>query len=116
MNHHKSIRKWRMTFIFSLVFAIPTVIIAFVPVEWWTLTPGLTGKEVVLFLLSSIVQVSAASTLKSPKSVFSTSDVKAKWEGMHIHMYSVVRTWPMVIPKLLDYFSFSLARENCMYQ
>jgi hypothetical protein len=47
-----------MTFIFSLVFAIPTVIIAFVPVEFLPITPGLTAKEVILFLLSSFIQVS----------------------------------------------------------
>ena len=64
VNHHKSLRKWRMTFIFSLVFAIPTVIIAFVPVEFLPITAGLTTKEVLLFLLSSFVQVSAASVLK----------------------------------------------------
>ena len=49
-----------MTFIFSLVFAIPTVIIAFVPVEFLPITPGLTAKEVILFLLSSFIQVRAA--------------------------------------------------------
>ena len=58
VNHSKSIRKWKWTFVFSLVFAIPTIIIAFIPVEWATIVPGLTAKEPVLFLLSTIVQVS----------------------------------------------------------
>ena len=84
MNHHKSIRKWRMTFIFSLVFAIPTVIIAFVPVEFLPITPGLTAKEVILFLLSSFIQVSAASMLK----IFEGMMGGMVWQkacGLHIH-------------------------------
>ena len=61
VSHRKSIRKWKLTFVFSLVFAIPTVIIAFVPVNWVLITPGLTAKEIVLFFLSTIVQVGGAS-------------------------------------------------------
>ena len=61
INHSKSIRKWKWTFIFSVVFAIPTFIIAFIPVEWVTIVPGLTAKELVLFALSTTVQVSGVS-------------------------------------------------------
>lgn len=60
MSHKKSIRKWKLTFIFSLVFAIPTVVIAFIPVEWIVISPGFTAKEIILFVLSSIVQVGNA--------------------------------------------------------
>ena len=58
LKHNRTIKKWRTTFIFSLMFAIPTVIIAFVPYGWKDIVPGLTAKEVVLFLLSTIIQAS----------------------------------------------------------
>ena len=57
MSHSKSIKKWRNTFIFSLVFAIPTVLIAFLPIEWLFIIPGLTVRDVLLFLLSTTIQV-----------------------------------------------------------
>ena len=46
-----------MTFLFSLIFAIPTVIVAFAPIEWGEIIPGLTARDVVLFLLATIIQV-----------------------------------------------------------
>ncbi len=57
LSHSRSIRKWRNTFVFSLVFAIPTLLFAFMPITWPVIVPGLTVKEVLLFTLSSIIQV-----------------------------------------------------------
>ena len=61
INHSRTIRKWRTTFLLSLLLAVPTVIIAFVPFDWVIITPGLSAKELVLFLLSTIIQVSLLS-------------------------------------------------------
>ena len=57
ISHSRTIRKWKVTFLFSLIFAIPTVIVAFAPVDWSEIVPGLTPRDVVLFLLSTIIQV-----------------------------------------------------------
>ncbi|XP_064404796.1 copper-transporting ATPase 1-like isoform X4 [Halichondria panicea] len=57
LSDSRTLRKWRNTFIFSLVFAIPTVIVAFMPIEWPVIAPGLNLREVLLFTLASIIQV-----------------------------------------------------------
>ncbi len=57
LSHSRSIRKWRNTFIFSLVFGVPTMIVAFMPITWPIITPGLNARDVILFTLASIIQV-----------------------------------------------------------
>ncbi len=57
LSDSRTLRKWRNTFIFSLVFAIPTIIVAFMPIEWPVIAPGLNLREVLLFTLASIIQV-----------------------------------------------------------
>ncbi len=64
LSHSRSIRKWRNTFVFSLVFAIPTLLFAFMPITWPVIVPGLTVKEVLLFTLSSIIQVNSHISIK----------------------------------------------------
>ncbi len=57
LSDNRSLRRWRNTFIFSLVFGVPTVIIAFMSIEWPVIVPGLNLREVLLFSLASIIQV-----------------------------------------------------------
>ncbi len=57
LSDNRSLRRWYITFFFSLVFGIPTIIIAFTSVEWPVLTPGLNLREVLLLTLASIIQV-----------------------------------------------------------
>jgi hypothetical protein len=61
INHRKAIVKWALTFGFSLIFGIPTAIIAFIPVGWHEITPGLTDQDLILFGLATMVQVSGPS-------------------------------------------------------
>ncbi len=57
ISHRRAIRKWMLTFLFSLIFAIPTFIVALIPVQWYVIIPGLTVRDIILFTLSSFVQV-----------------------------------------------------------
>ncbi len=65
LSHSRDIRKWRNTFVFSLVFAIPTLLIAFMPVQWPVIVPGLTVRDVILFTLSSTIQVNGLIYFKT---------------------------------------------------
>ena len=57
-----AIHKWRRTFIISLLFAVPTIILAFIPsVPWPEVVPGVSVRDVVLFLMSTLVQVGVVS-------------------------------------------------------
>ena len=58
INHARTIRRWKATFLFSLIFGVPTILISFAPMDYGSILPGLTIKELVLFILSTIVQVS----------------------------------------------------------
>jgi len=49
------------------VFAIPTVIVAFAPIDWKQIICGLTPKDVVLFLLSTLIQVCVVGRRKKGK-------------------------------------------------
>ena len=57
INHRKTIIKWALTFGFSLIFGIPTAVVAFIPAGWKEITPGLSNKELILFALATAVQV-----------------------------------------------------------
>ena len=61
INHRKTIIKWALTFGFSLIFGIPTAVVAFIPVTWKEITPGLTDQELILFALATVVQVGGPS-------------------------------------------------------
>jgi len=67
ISHSRTIRKWKITFLFSLVFAIPTIIVAFAPIDWEQIRPGLTPKDLVLFLLSTLIQVCVVGRRKKGK-------------------------------------------------
>ncbi len=57
LSHKRTILKWLVAFIICLVFAIPTAIVALIPVDWEYVLPGLTLKDVILLGLSTIIQV-----------------------------------------------------------
>ena len=57
ISHKRTIFRWKVTFIFSLLFAVPTFIVALVPVDWHVVIPGLTVRDVILFFLSTVIQV-----------------------------------------------------------
>ena len=57
LTHSQTIRRWKVTFFFSLIFAIPTIIISFASLDWNEIVPGLAVEDVVLFLLATIIQV-----------------------------------------------------------
>ena len=56
--------RWRCTFLFSLIFGIPTIFVAFINVfsyeviSWPTVYGALTLQEIILFVLATIIQVS----------------------------------------------------------
>ena len=53
----RSTRKWRNVFLLSLILGIPTAFIAFLPVEWKVLIPGLSLRDALLCVLSTLIQV-----------------------------------------------------------
>ena len=53
----RSTRKWRNVFLLSLILGIPTAFIAFLPVEWKVLVPGLSLRDALLCVLSTLIQV-----------------------------------------------------------
>ena len=57
-NSH-TIRRWRWTFVVTLLLAIPAVLLAFIPrgLHWTIIFPGVTVRDLLLLLISSVVQV-----------------------------------------------------------
>jgi len=95
ISHSRTIRKWKITFLFSLMFAIPTIIVAFAPIDWKEIIPGLTPKDVVLFLLSTLIQVVGGyqfyvSAFKSLRHCVANMDVLIALATTIAYVYSVV--------------------------
>ena len=59
LNNSSTIRRWRWTFIVTAVFAVPAVLLAFIPsgVHWTIVIRGVTIRDLLLFLISTFVQV-----------------------------------------------------------
>ena len=59
LDNSSTIRRWKWTFVVTAVFAVPAVLLAFMPsgVHWTSVVPGLTVRDILLFLISSFVQV-----------------------------------------------------------
>lgn len=58
LNHSHTIGRWRRTFFLTLAFAIPAVLLAFLPgVHWKYVFPGVSVRDILLFILSTVVQV-----------------------------------------------------------
>jgi Cu+-exporting ATPase len=59
LNNSSTIRRWRWTFIVTAVFAVPAVLLAFIPsgVHWTIVIRGVTIRDILLFLISTFVQI-----------------------------------------------------------
>ena len=61
LDHSASIHKWKRTFLISLLLAVPTVLLAFIPgVPWPGVLPGVDARDIILFMMSTVVQVGVA--------------------------------------------------------
>lgn len=59
LGNSATIRRWKWTFIVSVVFAVPAVILAFLPsgIHWTSVVAGVTVRDILLLLISTVVQV-----------------------------------------------------------
>lgn len=59
LDNSATIRRWKWTFIVSVVFAVPAVLLAFLPsrVHWPSVVVGVTVRDILLLLISTVVQV-----------------------------------------------------------
>ncbi|XP_064383927.1 copper-transporting ATPase 1-like isoform X2 [Halichondria panicea] len=130
LSDNRSLRRWYITFFFSLVFGIPTIIIAFTSVEWPVLTPGLNLREVLLLTLASIIQVFGGysfyvSAFKSLRHCTANMEVLIALATTIAYVYSVIvviiastttyqdtKTLFETAPMLLMFVSFGRCLEN----
>ena len=65
---HNVTRKWAITFILSLLFTLPVMFTIWTPIYWFQLiiVPGLTLRTLLLFCLSTVVQILGGSQFYLP--------------------------------------------------
>ncbi|XP_019862991.1 PREDICTED: copper-transporting ATPase 1-like [Amphimedon queenslandica] len=101
VNHSSEIRRWKCTFLLSLILGIPTVIVAFANVfdkdlvNWPKIYGGVTLQEVILFTLATIIQIFGGyqfyvSSYKSLKHRSANMDVLIALATTIAFVYSVI--------------------------
>jgi Cu+-exporting ATPase len=101
ISHTSSIRRWRCTFLLSLILGIPTVIVAFVNsfgvelIEWPVVVGSVTAQEVILLILATIIQIFGGyqfyvSSYKSIRHCAANMDVLIALATTIAYVYSVV--------------------------
>ena len=68
LSDHAVTKKWAITFLLSLLFTIPVMFTIWTPIKWFNLIilPGLNFRTLLLFCLSTVVQVLGGSQFYLP--------------------------------------------------